>query len=138
MNSFILNSLFLMAGSSIGNFITALQESMNSWAKGIVMIICAVMVIGGVYQVAKGMMSGGRGGQTNWFMAIGLIIFGTLLIVGSGWEALKNFGKVGSDTLNSFSQGNPDEATYSDGTILYLRSMLPGAILRVKSFLSFL
>ena len=54
-------------GASIGKFIQSMGTNIGSWVKMIVMIIGVIMVGAGIYQVAKNLISHGKG-QTNWIV----------------------------------------------------------------------
>ena len=87
---------------SISNFLNKLNSNLNSWGQVIVAII-GVMVIVGVFLIAKGLMSQGRG-QVNWFLAITLLLLGGCLAFASGWNWLKDVGTGAKNTLDDLGQ----------------------------------
>ena len=86
-------------GWSVGNFLVNLNKSLFSWGKIIVVIIGVVMVVVGVFNIAKGLMSGGKA-QTNWVLNLALFFIGGALAFGGGWGLVEQVSKGGSDTLN--------------------------------------
>ena len=72
-------------GSSwtIGNALSALQETVGNYGKVIIGIIGLVMVIVSVYQIAKNLISHGKG-QTNWVVTFALLLIGGALMLASG------------------------------------------------------
>lgn len=88
---------------SINNFLNNLNNSLFGWGTIIVVIIGVVMVIVGIFLIAKGLMSQGRG-QTNWFLAIVLLVLGGALAFGGGWDVLKNFGTGSKNTLDDLGK----------------------------------
>ena len=83
---------------SINNFLNNLKASLGTWGSVIVVIIGLVMVIVAVFNIAKGLMSGGRG-QVNWVMNIALFFIGGALAFGGGWALLQNVSGAGSATI---------------------------------------
>lgn len=108
----------LMANNAwtISGFLGALQRSAMNYVKIIILIVGIVMVGVGIYQVAKNLISHGKG-QTNWVITALLIIVGGTLMLGSGWDVIKNVSKGGSNTLDDMGQGNADDQNnvVSDG-----------------------
>lgn len=92
---------------SISGLLSGTGTSLETWGKAIVAIVGVVMVIFGVVQIAKGMMSGGRG-QVNWVMSIGLILLGGMLAFAGGWSILENIGTGGYSTLDKLGRGGYD------------------------------
>ena len=102
---------------TIGGFLSALQASAANYVKIIILIIGLVMVGVGIYQVAKNLISHGKG-QTNWVVTALLIIVGGTLMLNSGWTVIGNIAKGGSQTLNDMGKGTADEghaALQNDG-----------------------
>lgn len=112
MNMFMLNLMLEGAtGSdwSIGNFIASLQGSMVNYVKIIVTIIGLVMVCFGTYQIAKNLISHGKG-QTNWVVTFALIIIGGTLMLTSGFQVLQSFGRAGKTSIENLGAGNADNS----------------------------
>ena len=92
---------------SIGNALKALNESLNGYGKIIMVIIGVAMIIVGIYQVAKNLISHGKA-QTNWFITIALIVVGGIFALSSGWETLGSFVKGSQGSVDQMMQGTPD------------------------------
>ena len=74
------NTMYGLEGLSmfeINTFLETMKNNMQTWGGYITMIIGAIMMIAGVWQVGKGFIS--KNGQTNWVMAIGAIVLGGML-----------------------------------------------------------
>ena len=99
-------------GWTISNFITSAQKSVMSYVQVIILIIGVVMVGFGIFQVAKNLISHGKG-QTNWVVTIALIVIGGTLMLTSGWSVIKNVGNGVSGSLQNMGTGNADEAKKS-------------------------
>lgn len=95
-----------MSGSSfsVGNFLNGLNNSLFNWGKVIVVIIGVVMVIVGVFNIAKGLMSGGRA-QTNWVLNLVLFFVGGAIAFGGGWGLVQDVSAGGSDTIYEMANG---------------------------------
>jgi hypothetical protein len=88
---------------SISNFLNNLNKSLFGWGQVIVVIIGVIMVIVGVFLIAKGLMSQGRG-QTNWFLAIVLLLIGGCLAFAGGWGWLQDVGNGARNQLNELGE----------------------------------
>lgn len=86
----------------IGSFIDALTSSGKSIFSGVVILIGLLMVFVGIWQIAKGFLSAGKG-QTNWLMAIGCLIIGGLLAF-SGYETIVNMAAGASQTITNLGE----------------------------------
>lgn len=72
--------LSILATNNIGTILQNLSHNMASWGNIIVLILGIAMLIVGVYQLAKALISHGKGQPPNWFVIIGLLLIGGLLI----------------------------------------------------------
>lgn len=106
-------SFFVMAagnGWTIDNFLNNLSTRLSDWGKLIVVVLGIAMLIVGIFNIAKGMMGGGRG-QVNWVLNIALIVVGGALAFSGGWDLLTNISKGTGKSLNdlgtSSNPGNP-------------------------------
>lgn len=94
---------------SITNLLTGAGKTLQSWGSLLMVVIGVVMVIAGVFQIAKGLIShGGQGGRTNWAVAILLIIVGGaigLFGASSGWDFVKGVAQGGKQTLTDLAEG---------------------------------
>lgn len=105
---------------SITNILKSASDTASTWGRYFLVVLGIVMVIYGVYQIGKGMMSGGRG-QTNWAMAIGCIILGGALAVNGGWKFVVNIAQGSGNELNEMSQnenGKGEIDPEANGTII--------------------
>lgn len=118
----IMNTIMLTmltgAGSnwSVTKFLENLTEQLKKWGGLIMVLLGVVMVIVAVYQIASGLMSHGRK-QTNWFVAVALLLLGGALCVGGAgdtWNWVTGIAAGGKQTIDDLGQGG--------GTIF---SMLP-------------
>ena len=74
---------------NVESILTEAKKKIESWGKILVVVIGLIMVIAGIIQVAQGLISHGKA-QTNWPVAIGLIVIGGALAFGTGWSFVKN------------------------------------------------
>lgn len=107
-----MNTLYnlLASGSTtagIGEFLSSFQETLANYGSIVSSIIGIAMVVVAIYQIAKGLMSGGKG-QTNWVMTIALLLIGGALALVGGWGTVGNFVNIGDKTITEMSQGNAD------------------------------
>lgn len=70
----------LFATNQIKDILQNFANSLGTWGNIIVLILGIAMVIVGVYQLAKALISHGKGQPPNWFVIIGLLLIGGLLI----------------------------------------------------------
>lgn len=88
-------------GTALENAVTTLQK----WGKWIVILIGVVMILIGAYQIAKGFISHGKQ-QTNWVVAILLLIVGGAFMVG-GFTWLAGIAQGGKKTIEDLGGGDP-------------------------------
>ena len=93
----------LEMGWNIIKFLQSVKNTIGSAAMWIVAIIGAIMFIVGIWLIAKGLMSQGRG-QTNWVLAIVLLVLGALLGFGAGFGLLTDFANDTSSVVNELGQ----------------------------------
>lgn len=103
----LLTTAALSANWSFGKMLGAFQKTAVNYVKIIAMIVGIIMVGVGIYQIAKNLISHGKG-QTNWVITFLLIIVGGTLALSSGWGVVGNLVKGGQDTLDNMGQGNAD------------------------------
>lgn len=94
---------------SISKMLAATQKTAMNYVKIITMIVGIVMVGVGIYQIAKNLISHGKG-QTNWVITFALLIVGGTLAMISGWDTVKNAVTGGKNTLDNMGKGSADEA----------------------------
>lgn len=85
----------------INKFLETMTENMKNWGGYITMIIGAIMMIAGVWQIGKGFIS--KNGQTNWVMAIGAVVLGGMLFAGS-WVLLSSASNTISEEMLSYGE----------------------------------
>lgn len=90
---------------SITNILKSASDTASTWGRYFLVVLGIVMVVYAVYQIGKGMMSGGRG-QTNWAMAIGCLVLGGALAVTGGWGFVVNIAQGSGNELNEMSQND--------------------------------
>jgi hypothetical protein len=100
-------------GWSINGFLTNLNSSLFSWGKIIVVILGVIMVLAGLFQIGKGLMSGGRS-QTNWVVAIALFFLGGALAFSGGWGLVQSVAQGGAQTLNDLGTGQTATSIFFD------------------------
>ena len=93
----------LEMGWNIIKFLQTVKNTIGDAAMWIVAIIGAIMFIVGIWLIAKGLMSQGRG-QTNWVLAIVLLVLGALLGFGAGFGLLTDFANNTADVVNDLGQ----------------------------------
>lgn len=93
---------------SISKMLAATQKTAMNYVKIITMIVGIVMVGVGIYQIAKNLISHGKG-QTNWVITFALLIVGGTLAMISGWTTVKNAVTGGKNTLDNMGKGSSDE-----------------------------
>lgn len=91
MNSFIYGAW------DLGSFLQNMTETIKTWGGYFIILIGVVMIIVSVYQIAKGLITHGRG-QTNWFVAVFLLILGGAFAVG-GYSFVANIASGGKKTI---------------------------------------
>ena len=119
LNDLSYNFLTAMSsdGWSINGFLANLRDSLFSWGKIIVVIIGVTMVIVGVFNIAKGLMSGGRG-QTNWVLNLALFFIGGAIAFTGGWGLVQAVADGGAKTLNDLGTGQIAESIVIDGDVV--------------------
>lgn len=101
------NLMLLMSNQTLGNFIASFQKTLARYASMASSIIGIAMVVVALYQVAKGLMSGGKG-QTNWVMTIALLLIGGVLALTGGWSTVGRLVNTGNATLYDMAGGEAD------------------------------
>lgn len=101
-----------------GAFLQNATNTLRTWGGYGIVLIGVVMIIIGVYQIAKGFISHGKT-QTNWFIAIALLVLGGALMVG-GWAWVAEIASGGKKTIDDLGNGG----TGGTSTILLLTSLI--------------
>ncbi len=97
----------LLLDWSLGGLIGAIQSTILNYGKIIIMIVGLVMLIVGIYQVGKNLITHGKG-QTNWIVTGALIVIGGALMLTTSWDMVLNVAKGGNTTIGNLGQGNAD------------------------------
>lgn len=97
----------VLVTKSIGGFLKALQANLATYGAIIISLVGVAMLIVGIYQVAKNLISHGKG-QTNWVVTFALIIVGGAFAVSGGWKMLGHFASMGKDTMDKMGQGQEE------------------------------
>lgn len=92
---------------TISSFLDAAQKTLGYWGSIFTSIVGVVMVIVGIYQFAKNLISHGKG-QNSWVVTFLLILVGGALAIAGGWAMIGNFARGSKATLSSMAQGNPE------------------------------
>lgn len=95
-------SNFILAWD-IGSFLNNTKSTLQSWGSSLIILIGVVMVIVSVYKIASGLISHGKQ-QTNWAIAIILLIVGGAFMVG-GWTFVNTVAQGGGTTINDLGNG---------------------------------
>lgn len=89
----------------LGTFLQNATSTLKTWGNYLIILIGVVMIIVAVYQIAKGLISHGRGQPTNWFVAILLLIIGGALMVG-GFTWVSGIAEGGKQTIDDLGNGS--------------------------------
>lgn len=96
----------LMATFDITQFGQNLYTKMREWGSVFIVILGVIMMIVAVYKIGKGLIQAGKGGgQTNWAVAIALLIIGGALasfgVAGTtAWEWIEGIAAGGKNTID--------------------------------------
>lgn len=99
---------------SISGLLKAFRQSVTGYVQIIIVAIGVVMVGVGVYQIAKNLISHGKG-QTNWVVTAALIMVGGMLMLSGGWTVLEDIGTGSKNTLDNMGKGDADGGYISGG-----------------------
>lgn len=97
----------LGSGWQISSFLKASQETLAYYGSIVTSIIGVAMVIVGIFQVAKNLISHGKG-QTNWVVTFALILVGGALAIVGGWRMIGNFAEGSKTTLDNMAKGSAE------------------------------
>lgn len=88
----------IMGAWDLGSFLQNATTTLKEWGGYLIILIGVVMVIASVYQIAKGLITHGKGQPTNWAIAIVLLILGGAFMVG-GFSFVSNIASGGKQTI---------------------------------------
>lgn len=81
----VLNPIVLSGGWDLTTFLGNATTQLKTWGGLLMVLLGVVMVIVAIWQISKGLISHGKT-QTNWFVAIALLLLGGAL-AGLGGDA---------------------------------------------------
>ena len=84
---------------SLDNFLQNAAGTAKTWGGYFIVLMGIIMIIVAAWQIGSGLMSHGKK-QTNWAVAIVLLILGGAFAVG-GFNFVANIASGGADTINS-------------------------------------
>lgn len=87
----------------IGTFLQNATKTIKQWGSYLIILIGVVLIIVAVWQIAKGLISHGKG-QTNWAVAIIMLIIGGALMAG-GFGLVSTIASGGGQTINELGAG---------------------------------
>lgn len=99
---------------SVSGLLKAFRQSVTGYVQIIIVAVGVVMVGVGVYQIAKNLISHGKG-QTNWVVTAALIMVGGMLMLSGGWTVLEDIGTGSKNTLDNMGKGTADGGYISGG-----------------------
>jgi hypothetical protein len=108
----------LLGVASIAEMLDAFAQTLGTWGNIIILILGIAMIIVGVYQLAKALISHGKGQPPNWFIIIGLLLIGGLLIGTSigGVADMTNVPDVSNIMNGNAGTANSDASGWSRNT----------------------
>lgn len=92
------------SGFDVDTFLENSISKVSYWGSGIVILLGLIMVIVGIWQLFKGLSSGGKS-QVNWVIVVLLIFIGGALAFTGGWNLVKKISGGGAGTLESMGSG---------------------------------
>lgn len=87
----------------LGSFLQNSSKTLKQWGGYFIILVGVVMVVASIYQIAKGLISHGKGPGTNWGVAISLLILGGAFMTG-GFAFVANIAGGGQKTINDLGQ----------------------------------
>lgn len=87
----------------IGTFLQNATKTIKQWGSYLIILIGVVLIIVAVWQIAKGLISHGKG-QTNWAVAIIMLVIGGALMAG-GFGLVSTIASGGGQTINELGAG---------------------------------
>ena len=99
----VLNPIVLTGGWDLTTFLGNATAQLEIWGGLLMVLLGVVMIIVAIWRIAKGLISHGKT-QTNWFVAIALLLLGGALAgLGGGraaWEWVSGIAKGGKQTID--------------------------------------
>lgn len=94
----------ILAAWDLGSFLQNATTAVKTWGGYFIILVGVIMIIASVYQIARGLMSRGPQGQTNWIVAILLLLLGGAFSVG-GYEFVSSIAAGGKATIEALGNG---------------------------------
>lgn len=91
-------------GWTLENFLKNAFKKLGNWGSILITIIGVVMLVAGIYQVAKGLISHGKT-QVSWPIAILLILLGAALAFAGVWGIFEAVGTGTKGTIEALGEG---------------------------------
>ena len=101
---------------SIGEFLKATTETLANYGQILIALIGVAMVIISIFQIAKNLISHGKG-QTNWVITIALLVIGGAFAVTGGWALIGNIATGARNTLSTLGHGSADGGSVAHPSI---------------------
>lgn len=111
---------------TLNKFLTNAKGGVQTVGGSLIALLGVIMIIWGGVQIAKALLSHGKGQSPNWVVCIALIVVGGAFATG-GLTLLSNIGRGGYSTVNDIGTGkdsdklghdNFEDGTYKEETIL--------------------
>lgn len=90
---------------SLDSFLNRVKDKLSGWGGILIVIIGIVMIIAGVYQIAKGLAGHGKA-QISWPIAILLVVLGGVFVAISSIALFENIGKGMQTTIEDLGNGS--------------------------------
>lgn len=97
----------LLAGAGgwdLSSFLDNSFGTLGAWFSSAAMIIGIIAIMFAIWQIVSGLMSQGKK-QTNWGLALLLLLVGGMLSMASGFEFVKDIAEGGKKTIEELGTG---------------------------------
>lgn len=91
------------------SFLSNATSQLKVWGGAFIILLGVAMIVVGVYQLAKGLISHGKT-QVNWFIVVALIIAGGALAAG-GWALVSDIASGGKKTIEDLGNSSGRTST---------------------------
>lgn len=111
---------FVTAGADISDILQSLANALSNWGSLIVLILGIAMIIVGVYQLAKALITHGKGQPPNWLVIIGLLVLGGVLTLTSfrgvaGWFQGGDVSQILTGSVDETTEAEAGDWTRHQG-----------------------
>ena len=83
----------------LSSFLENSNTTLMRWGALLMFLIGTIMLIWGFIQIAKGLITHGKG-QTNWAIAILLVLVGGIFAGAGGWTFFSNIARGAKQTVD--------------------------------------